>query len=114
MKRAALIIACAAGLLMAAPEARAQYGDPLNCLPPAGQGLWEIAATNLARRYRQEPTAENKTAMCQRFPSTIDVYQKADAACRQSTCADASFKDSCKRAKEKVATWSKRTKEECT
>jgi hypothetical protein len=103
----------AAGLWAGVPEARAQYGDPLNCLPPAGQGMWEMAATNLSRRYRSDPTAENKAAMCNRFRSTVDVYDKAVQACRKSTCTTREFKSSCANARDKAAAWRKRTKEEC-
>lgn len=113
MKRALLPALFVIGLLAPTPAAHAQYGDPLNCLPPIGQGMWEIAATNLARRYRSEATAENKAAMCNRFRSTVEVYDKAVAACRKSTCTEASFKNSCARAREKAAAWRKRTKQEC-
>jgi|SRR6188508_1281033 len=93
--------------------ARAQFVDPMECLPPVGQGMWEIAAANLARAYRDDPTAANKEKMCTRFRSTIEVYQNAAEGCRRSTCKDVNFKKSCARVNEKVAFWQKRTKEEC-
>lgn len=113
MRHGAFVVACTAGLLAPLSPASAQSIDPLRCLPPAGQGMWEIAATNLAHRYRTEPTAENKTAMCNRFRSTVDVYAKADEACRRSTCTEASFKSSCARVKERMTAWRERTKKEC-
>ena len=93
--------------------ARAQYVSPLECLPPAGQGMWEIAATNLARAYRTDPTAENKEKMCFRFRSTIEVYANAVEGCRRSTCKDDSFRKRCATVREKVVFWQKRTTDEC-
>ena len=106
-------IALAALFSLGTRAALAQHVNPLECLPPAGQGMWEIAASNLARAYRDEPTAANKEKMCTRFRSTIEVYQKAAEGCRRSTCNDINFKSACARVNEKVAFWQKRTKEEC-
>ncbi|MGH2549289.1 MAG: hypothetical protein ACRDHN_07855, partial [Thermomicrobiales bacterium] len=51
--------------------AAAQFVHPFRCLPPAGQGMYEIAAANLKRQYQAEPTAEHKEKMCGRYASTI-------------------------------------------
>lgn len=75
--------------------------------------MWEIAASNLARAYRDDPTAARKEAMCFRFRSTIEVYANAAEACRTSTCKEASFKKRCATVMEKVGFWQKRTKDEC-
>lgn len=107
------IAAVLASTALGGAQVAAQNADPLRCLPPTGQGLYEIAASNLAMRYRDEPTAENKQAMCNRFRSTIVVYEKAVDACGRSDCKETKFLESCARAKTKAAHWRKRTDEEC-
>ena len=107
------LLVLAGVLWLGSQAAPAQFVDPMECLPPTGQGMWEIAATNLARAYREEPTAARKQEMCARFRSTIDVYQKAAAACRRSTCKEASYKKSCARVNERIEVWKQRTKKEC-
>lgn len=114
MSDASLKVLFLVAVLSFGPQtARAQYVGPLECLPPAGQGMWEIAASNLARAYRTDPTAENKEKMSFRFRSTIEVYVNADEACQRSTCKDDSFKKRCATVREKVVFWQKRTTEEC-
>lgn len=114
-KTYALVVLCAlyAGLTFVPEHAAAQFVHPVNCLPPVGQGMWEIAATNLARRYRSTPTPENREAMCDRYKSTIKVYEDAVEGCKWGDCKETSYVQACARVKEKVVYWHKRTKEEC-
>ena len=96
------------------PTARAQGPDPFHCLPPATTRLWIIASNNLARRYRDNPTAENKAAMCKRFADTVVTFDKAFIACSKNTCRDRDYIANCRKQKTTADQWRKRVKKECS
>lgn len=109
----AFMVATGLSTLSAMTATRAQGPDPFHCLPPTGQRLHEIAATNLAKTYREEPTAKNKKAMCNRFRTTAEVYAKAYAACRKNTCEDPGYIKNCEAQNDKAVAWRKRMQSEC-
>jgi hypothetical protein len=51
--------------------------------------------------------------MCDRYKSTIKVYEDAVEGCKWGDCKETSYVQACARVKEKVVYWHKRTKEEC-
>lgn len=101
-------------LTLSSQLAHAQYVDPLQCLPPTGQQLYEIAANNLTRNYKDNPTPANKSKMCTRFKSVVKVYQNAVTACARSSCQEEGFHETCARKAEKLKEWKEKYAYNCS
>jgi hypothetical protein len=105
----------AAALAAALPAgvAEAQYKSPFHCQPPMGQQMFEIAANNMGRRYRGQPTPANKQTMCNSYRRVVNVYEKAVKYCRDSDCGEDAFKTICARREDKLAEWRRKHQAAC-
>lgn len=105
----ALAAACASG------DVVAQVGNPLDpCAPPMGQHMTDMRVSAARNNYRAQPTAANKTALCQAIAWAVREYGRAVDLCapRVPQCNDA-YGNICARRQERLAHWRGQQSEEC-
>ncbi len=86
-------------------SARAEYQSPFHCMPPMGQQMFEIAAMNMTRAYRENPSAATKAKACNAHKKVVKVYKDAVKVCETDNCNEAQFLETCARKSEKLAQW---------